>query len=684
MSFFGGLAQGLQAGMPLGQAYADAKERKRRSSVLAEYGPGAFKGDQGALSKIAGVDPGLALGLGSGAMALQQQRRMNQMQGIAAGLAYFHDANTPQAFEAAKTAWMKTPYADLVPEDQLTFQNKDRLMQMAVSYTKDMAPWEIDAARAAASQARIERDRAMAEMTGVANAQIGAARGRMPQQGGQSGFYDWLDSNEAGPDGYSARNPLSSASGRGQFMQKEWNEFRKANPAAASYATMADAPPQVQDGAIGWLANKKGAALESMGIEPTDSNLALAWRYGEGMVNPLRRANPNARAADVFRENARMYGGQGMVDKVISGNRIGNKTVGQVLSEFDAIGAGQGRDIQAERARDGLVQANPALGAYAPQGEISAEAGAYMQPPAPEAAEPTTTVRNAEAYADAVADRGTQAWNDAYASKLAPSERQKRIFGPNGQLVYEEGNGLGDFGTATQNDIDKKVVAMSDQLARAQEVVQNFDPTMQETLPRLENAFYQFKDRLGEASPQERALIERFAEHRSRAGDQLNQLIKEMAGSAVSDSEAARILQTMPNPGTGVFDGDSPAEFKRKAEVVVGRLDRAMRRYQTWRQQGGRGNPWEVASIFDEGQQPAQPPAPQGPAPAPQATIGPSPDAMPENSPMFLRNQGYEDQNVGGVTISAAEQYEFDQLVKGGISEHEAFQRVHEKYGGGQ
>gem|GEM_PF-5414732 len=152
--------------------------------------------------------------------------------------------------------------------------------------------------------------------------------------GKRAGFFKWLDDNEAGDDGYQAQNKVSSASGRGQFMRREWNEYRRKNPEAARYTRMADAPEAIQDQAIDWLMSGKEKALKDLGIEPTNSNLAIAWRYGQGMVKALRSADPNESAASVFRRNAKKYKN---VEKVISGNRLEGKTIGRVLREFDAI-----------------------------------------------------------------------------------------------------------------------------------------------------------------------------------------------------------------------------------------------------------------------------------------------------------------------------------------------------------
>ena len=59
----------------------------------------------------------------------------------------------------------------------------------------------------------------------------------------------------------------------------------------------------------------------------------------------------------------------------------------------------------------------------------------------------------------------------------------------------------------------------------------------------------------------------------------MSRLLNEVSGAAVSPDEYKRISATMPNSGTGTFDGDSPIEFKAKMDDVLGTVKNANMRY---------------------------------------------------------------------------------------------------------
>jgi hypothetical protein len=49
----------------------------------------------------------------------------------------------------------------------------------------------------------------------------------------------------------------------------------------------------------------------------------------------------------------------------------------------------------------------------------------------------------------------------------------------------------------------------------------------------------------------------------------MNSYIKEMSGSQVTPSELGRFKQSIPNPGSGLFDGDSPTQFESKLSDFI-------------------------------------------------------------------------------------------------------------------
>jgi hypothetical protein len=60
-----------------------------------------------------------------------------------------------------------------------------------------------------------------------------------------------------------------------------------------------------------------------------------------------------------------------------------------------------------------------------------------------------------------------------------------------------------------------------------------------------------------------------FSQFRQNSINNLSQTIKDLTGAAMGIQEADRIMAGMPNAGTGLFDGDSPTEFKAKLDNVT-------------------------------------------------------------------------------------------------------------------
>jgi hypothetical protein len=381
MSFFAGLAQGVQNGIPLGQAYLEAKNRKKRESVLSQYGAGAYKGDPNALAQIAGIDPAAAQELGQNALAMQSAQRAHQMQGIAAGLAYFHDANTPQEFEARKAAWSKTPYADLVPPEQLTFENKDRLIQMATAYTRGMAPWEIEQAKTVAQQARVELDRSKAEMGAMAGAAIGQARGLLPDE-------PYRQPGGTTPPFNPAIGPERERPARNWIRYTNENATR-SQPLSDKLVSAMDFLPEM---GVTMEVFSGGQPVAGEGGARTGStrhdqgNAADVFFYKDG--RKLDWNNPEDRP--IFEEIVQRGKARGITG---FGAGEGYMQPGSMHIGFGdpAVWGAGGKGVnaadwlrgayQAERARDAVVANNPALAGYVPRGPISEDQAALMRPP---------------------------------------------------------------------------------------------------------------------------------------------------------------------------------------------------------------------------------------------------------------------------------------------------------------
>ncbi len=75
-----------------------------------------------------------------------------------------------------------------------------------------------------------------------------------------------------------------------------------------------------------------------------------------------------------------------------------------------------------------------------------------------------------------------------------------------------------------------------------------------------------FRDKLPES---EKRQLTEYSQYKQNSLQNLNQTIKDLTGAAMGVQEADRIITSLPNAGTGIFDGDSPTEFEAKLNNAV-------------------------------------------------------------------------------------------------------------------
>lgn len=169
----------------------------------------------------------------------------------------------------------------------------------------------------------------------------------------------------------------------------------------------------------------------------------------------------------------------------------------------------------------------------------------------------------------------------------APSGTSLSITGADGSVV-EFGQGNMPVGKSTANKIDEKALNTAEIGSRISQIANDFKPEYQTLGTRLKNLWSSGKAKVSpdSLSGAERQELDGFAVYKSRAVDNLSQILKEMSGAAVTTQEYERIKTAMPNAGTGLFDGDDPVTFEAKLKRVMEDTDRALARYQFYKMTG--------------------------------------------------------------------------------------------------
>ncbi len=156
-----------------------------------------------------------------------------------------------------------------------------------------------------------------------------------------------------------------------------------------------------------------------------------------------------------------------------------------------------------------------------------------------------------------------------------------------------------DLQSPTKNKIEEKLLNSGESLSRIKSIQSSFKPEYLQLGSRVGAAASSMKDFLGtKLSPEEAQQLSDFTGFKRASVDNMNKLLNELSGAAVSPTEGTRIAASQPNAGVGIFDGDSPTVFKRKMEDVTKQMQYATMRYNYALQNGM--NPLKTGIALEE------------------------------------------------------------------------------------
>lgn len=144
-----------------------------------------------------------------------------------------------------------------------------------------------------------------------------------------------------------------------------------------------------------------------------------------------------------------------------------------------------------------------------------------------------------------------------------------------------------DMGKPAQNEIEKKLINSGEGLSRLKTIRDKYKPEYQEIPYRFGAEWSALSEKFGNnLSLDQRTELESFSSYKRDAIDSINNYIKEITGAAMTNGEAERIMRGTPNPGKGIFDGDSPTQFKSKLDAQIEALEGVNLRMQYLRARG--------------------------------------------------------------------------------------------------
>ena len=147
----------------------------------------------------------------------------------------------------------------------------------------------------------------------------------------------------------------------------------------------------------------------------------------------------------------------------------------------------------------------------------------------------------------------------------------------------------GQLSKGTATEVEKQQLNTGDQIARLNNIQFSYRPEFLNIKFRAGQAWNTLKDKIGNLPAEEKVTLANYSTYKQNSIQNLNLTIKDLTGAAMSDAESGRIISSLPNPGTGVFDGDSPTEFESKlnngiqqAKYALARKEYALKNGLKW------------------------------------------------------------------------------------------------------
>ena len=162
----------------------------------------------------------------------------------------------------------------------------------------------------------------------------------------------------------------------------------------------------------------------------------------------------------------------------------------------------------------------------------------------------------------------------------------------------------GDVGFGlSKADYSKKVLSQFSAQENIREL-ENVKAGFQDRFLTLQGKFgllgAKFLDTIGSSNPKHKQFITEQTRWKTDAWNQVNKYIKEITGAQMSEAEAKRILNALPNPTTDIFKLTSPTEYKSALDTALRNAKMAVARQQYFLNKGLKPEYYETSLSEDK------------------------------------------------------------------------------------
>lgn len=150
-----------------------------------------------------------------------------------------------------------------------------------------------------------------------------------------------------------------------------------------------------------------------------------------------------------------------------------------------------------------------------------------------------------------------------------------------------QSGGGGGLAKPTVNQLEERTMNSAAQLSRLNTIKQQYRAEFQQVPKRLQMLANSWTAKAGgKLSAEQTRELSAYAKFRAAAVNNLNTILKELSGAAVTPQEYERIKNDQPTAGTGIFDGDDPVSFEAKMNNSIAIQRAAIARFNFMRARG--------------------------------------------------------------------------------------------------
>lgn len=171
--------------------------------------------------------------------------------------------------------------------------------------------------------------------------------------------------------------------------------------------------------------------------------------------------------------------------------------------------------------------------------------------------------------------------------------------GDAGKMLLDEAN-ADKLGKTAQGEVEKDLVGLTGTIGRLESLTKRFDPEFLKIPERAGFAWSGLKEKFGTLPPDQQKALASYTRFRQTSINNAALYVKYLSGVAVSTQEFQRIMKTLPNAGSGIFDGDSPTEYASKMQEAIVQSKMAVARAMHLKRDGFKGKPWEAGIALDD------------------------------------------------------------------------------------